>query len=62
MGPAHYPLDLRAAAVFPLDTPVEEALSWLVQAGSHDGLRPAGVSLGHDAKPDPVSAAGAPRR
>ena len=56
------PLDLRAAAVFPFDTPVEEALSWLVQAGSRDGLRPAGVSLSHDPKPDSVSAAGAPRR
>ena len=56
------PLDLRAAAVFPFDTPVEEALSWLVQAGSRDGLRPAGVSLRHDPKPDSVSAAGAPRR
>ena len=56
------PLDLRAAAVFPFDTPVEEALSWLVQAGSRDGLRPAGVSLRHDPKLDSVSAFAAPRR
>ena len=56
------PLDLRAAAVFPFDTPVVEALSWLVEAGSHDGLRPAGVSLEHDFESVPVPAAGASRR
>ena len=56
------PLDLRAAAVFPYETPVEDAISWLVQAGSHDGLRPAGVSLEHDFKLDSVPATGAPRR
>ncbi len=56
------PLDLRAAAVFPFDTPVADALSWLVQAGSRDGILPAGVSLGHDLKSDSLPAAGAPRR
>ena len=56
------PLDLRAAAVFPFDTPVADALSWLVHAGSRDGILPAGVSLGHDLKPDSLPAAGAPRR
>ena len=56
------PLDLRAAAVFPFDTPVDEALSWLVRAGSQDGLRPAGVSLKHDFKSNSVPALVATRR
>ena len=56
------PLDLRAAAVFPFDTPVKEALSWLVQAGFHDGLSPAGVSFHYDLKLDSVPAFAAPRR
>ena len=56
------PLDLRAAAVFPFETPVREAISWLVQAGSHDGLLPAGVSLGHDFESDSLPPSGAPRR
>ena len=56
------PLDLRAAAVFLFDISGEDAISWLVQTGSHDGLLPAGVSLGHDFESDSLPPSGAARR
>ena len=56
------PVDLRAAAVFPIHTPVAEAISWLVPAGSHDSLLPAGVSFDHDSMSDSLPAAGPSRR
>ena len=56
------PVDLRAAAVFPIHTPVAEAISWLVPAGSHDSLLPTGVSFNHDSMSDSLPAAGPSRR